>query len=338
MTILEWSDAIAAALYGPGGFYRENAPDRHFRTSANAGLLLAESLSVLVVSTDAALDHPAHFDLVDIGAGDGRLLSDIYTLLPGELADRVAPVGVEVRQRPPELMPIVRWVNRLPEQLTGLVMAHEYLDNVPCDVAETQADGRLSLIAVDRATGEEFAMGEPDDQQGAWLGEWWPLHEEGDRAEIGIARDEAWAKVLRVLERGVGLTVDYGHTLSERASGAYAQGTLTGYRDGRQVLAVPDGSCDITAHVAIDACVAAGRGAGAETTALLRQADALRALGVSARRPTLGLAHSDPAAYIDALSRAAQAAELLDPASLGSFWWLLQSKGCGLTVPGVDAS
>ena len=112
---------------------------------------------------------------------------------------------------------------------------------------------------------------------------------------------------------------------------------LAGYRDGHQVIPIPDGSY-ITAHVAVDACAAAGEAAGADSTVLMRQADALRALGLNARRPPLDLSHSDPTAYVHALSRASQALELLEPSSLGSFWWLTQAKGCLLPLPGIGST
>ena len=50
------------------------------------------------------------------------------------------------------------------------------------------------------------------------------------------------------VRRGAVLAVDYGHTVGERP----ADGTLTAYRAGALVVPVPDGSCDLTAHVAID--------------------------------------------------------------------------------------
>jgi len=323
-----WSDAMASALYGPDGFYRSTSPEQHFRTSANASTLLAESLATLVASVDRALGHPSRLDLVDVGTGDGQLLADTCSLVPVELCERLAPLGVEVRPRPPSLSSTVGWTDTLPAHLTGLVIAHEYLDNVPCDVVEVTEGARLSVVEVEPTSGEEFTPHTPSDQQSAWMAEWWPLGEPGDRAEIGIERDAAWSKVMGALDRGVGVAIDYGHIASERASGRYGPGTLTGYRDGHQVIPIPDGSCDITAHVAVDACASAGVAAGADSTVLMRQADVLRALGLNAQRPPLDLARSDPAAYVHALSRASQAVELLDPSSLGGFWWLLQAKGC----------
>jgi SAM-dependent MidA family methyltransferase len=97
---------------------------------------------------------------------------------------------------------------------------------------------------------------------------------------------------------------------------------------------VPDGSCDLTSHVALDASAAAGRDAGATTTVLTTQRTALHALGVRRSVPDHGLATSDPAAYLQGLSAAGEAAELTDPAGLGGFGWLIQTVGVELPVAG----
>jgi SAM-dependent MidA family methyltransferase len=99
------------------------------------------------------------------------------------------------------------------------------------------------------------------------------------------------------------------------------------------VPAIPDGSRDITAHVALDACAAAGKAAGAGETVLTTQRAALRALSLDARRPLLGLAASDPQGYAAALCRASQDAELVDAAGLGGFGWLAQAVGTRLPAP-----
>ena len=98
------------------------------------------------------------------------------------------------------------------------------------------------------------------------------------------------------------------------------------------VRAIPDGSRDITAHVALDACAAAGRAAGATATVLTTQRQALRALGVTGRRPPLAQAGDDPLGYARALCQASEEAELIDPDGLGAFGWLVQAVG--LDLPG----
>ena len=79
---------------------------------------------------------------------------------------------------------------------------------------------------------------------------------------------------------------------------------------------MPDGSRDLTAHVALDSCAAM---TGAR---LLTQREALHALGISAALPD----PTDPA-YALLLEQASQARELLDPSGLGGFGWLVQTVG-----------
>lgn len=124
------------------------------------------------------------------------------------------------------------------------------------------------------------------------------------------------------------IAADYCHQRDDRPP----YGTLSAYRDGRAVPAIPDGSRDVTAHVALDACAAAGRSAGAAATLLTSQRQALRRLGVDAGLPPHDLAVTDPMAYVAALSRASEAAELLDSAGFGAFGWLVQSVRTPLPV------
>ena len=212
----------------------------------------------------------------------------------------------------------------VPSGLTGLLIANEWLDNVVCDVAEVGVDGVARIVEVDPASGEERLGAEPDAAQREWLERWWPLgRSAGARAEIGLDRDAAWRSAVDRLDRGVAVAIDYAHTAADRPR----FGTLTGYRDGHQVPAVPDGSCDITAHVALDACAAALDAEGVETV-LTSQREYLRELGVSGARPDLALASSDPLGYLRGLSRASAAAELTDPSGLGAFGWLMAFSSC----------
>ena len=135
---------------------------------------------------------------------------------------------------------------------------------------------------------------------------------------------------MSAVRRGVALAVDYGHTRAQRQAGRFAAGTLAGYRGGRQVPCVPDGSCDVTGHVALDACAAAGVAAGARATVMCTQREALTRLGVGScpelgARPDHELARRDPPAYLAALARTGQAAELTAREGLGSFTWLAQA-------------
>jgi len=320
-----WRAAAEDALYGPEGFYRRpEGPAGHFRTSVHASALFAGAVARLLCRVDEALDRPAALDLVDLGAGRGELVTGVLAALPAEVAARVRAYGVEIADRPEGLDPRVEWLTDSPKGITGLLFANEWLDNVPVEVAEVDSTGLPRLVLV-REDGTE-RLGEPvAGAEADWLARWWPLApEEGLRAEIGLPRDTAWASAVTTLDRGLAVAVDYAHTRDTRPP----FGTLTGFREGRETAPVPDSSCDITAHVALDACATAATSAGALPGArLLTQRAALRALGITGARPPLTLASTDPTGYVRALAGAGEAAELTAQGGLGDFGWLAQSVG-----------
>ena len=323
-----WRAATQDALYGQGGFYaRGERPAAHFRTSVHASPRYAGAILALLRHADAALGHPDRLDLVDIGAGQGELLSQVLALaqhLPAGPGSGMAPGflfrngslprAVEIAPRSPGCDDRIRWSPALPARIRGLVIASEWLDNIPVNVAELTPDGPR-IVLVDPRSGAERAGPPAGPAEQDWLRRWWPLHQPGDRAELGHPRCTAWAGVIGRLDGGLALAADYAHP----AAGRPLAGTLAGFRDGRAVRPIPDGSRDITAHVALDACAAAGTAAGATRTLLTTQRLALRALGLTGRRPPLSRADRDPAGYLTALRVAAEEAELTDPAgSAGS--------------------
>lgn len=318
-----WRAAAERALYGPDGFFVREVPAAHFRTAVHASPLFAEAVARLLRRVDAVLGGPPELSFTDVGAGRGELAAGVLRALPAQVTQRLRASAVERAARPEGLDPRIAWRPQPPKHETGLVFANEWLDNVPVDVAEVDPDGVPRYVLVD-ATGEETLGAPVSGEDAEWLRRWWPLPPEpGARAEIGLPRDRAWAGAVACLERGLAVAVDYAHSRARRPP----LGTLTGYRDGHAVRPVPDGSCDLTAHVAMDACAAAAAGAR-----LLTQRDALRALGVAGRRPPLELATTDPAGYLAALSRSGEAAELTDPAGLGGFTWLVQP----VNLPGAE--
>ncbi|MFD3662040.1 SAM-dependent methyltransferase [Streptomyces sp. NPDC058659] len=320
-----WREATERALYGPGGFYRRpEGPAGHFRTSVHAGPLFAGAVARLLGEVAEELGT-AEVALVDVGAGRGELLTAVLAATAGtDLAVRA--YAVERAARPAGLDPRITWTDRLPEpaSVRGLLFANEWLDNVPVDVAEVDAAGVARCVEV-RADGTERLAAPVSGADAEWLARWWPLREPGARAEIGRPRDEAWAAAVGSLAAGRAVAVDYAHVRESRPP----FGTLTGFRAGREVPPVPDGSCDVTAHVAADACAEAGGGAGAEAgrgvaPELVTQREALHRLGVSGGRPPLSLATTDPVGYVRALASAGEAAELTARGGLGDFLWLTQ--------------
>ena len=335
-----WREAWWAALYGEHGFYRRGeGPAGHFSTSATAGGGVAEEFARALWRL--AADHGCT-TIVDVGAGRGELLRAL-SLSPWRPAGRhAAPtelIGVDVVDRPAGLPGQIDWLTaaggaQLPEQLTGLratlVVANEWLDVVPVDLLEVDLAGRLRVVEVD-AVGTERLGDPPDEATLAWCEQWWPVTdaEPGTRVEVGASRDRAWADLVGRVDTGLCLAIDYGHTRSGRPGA----GSLAAHRAGHLVPPVPDGSCDLTAHVALDS-LAAGR--------LTDQRSALSELGIDATLadpqalPASVGPHGrsggpdsgpDPSAYLRELQRSGAAAVLLDRGGLGGFGWAVTECG-----------
>ena len=303
MVFEPWREAFERALYGPDGFFVRQSPGRHFRTSVDATPLFAGAVRTLAARVDDALGRPDPFDVVDVGAAGGELLH--------ALPDVPARWRLTAVERSGDPGTGLRWCADVPE-LEGLLFANEWLDAVPLDVV---FDGRLVEVATD---GTERLGAPAPDELLAWVARWWP---QGRRAEVGLTRDLAWRAAVAKVRRGVAVAVDYGHRLGDRSDVGDRRPTLTGYRDGRQVHPVLDGTCDVTAHVAFDSCLAATGGR------LVLQREALRLLGIDATPPARSLAVEDPRGYLSLLGVANGAAELLDRRGLGSFGGIVRPVG-----------
>jgi SAM-dependent MidA family methyltransferase len=306
-----WKQAWDAALYGADGFFRRESPAAHFRTSVHASPLFARAL--VTMTREAGLDT-----VVDIGAGRGELLTEMHRLDPG-----LELLGVEVAARPAGLPREIAWTTGLPEAVEGLMVANEWLDNIPCHVVELGEDAVPRVLHVDPDTGREspglpLTHASVPSSLRAWSERWWPLDggEPGWRLEVGTTRDAAWADVVSRLRRGLAVAVDYGHLHDDRPP----FGSLASYRDGHLVDVLPDGSRDVTAHVAVDSV------ADRTDAVLRRQRDVLHELGVHGAPPELGLARDDPSAYLERLSSATEAAELTAEEGLGGFWWVVTTR------------
>ena len=299
------------ALYGGSGFYRQAAgPAGHFSTASQGVPQIGELLAYALLEL---MGREGLDTFVDMGCGRGELLEQVHRLGP-----HLRCIGVDIVPRP-QLSEPIGWFQspggkQLPDELDGLtntlVFANEWLDVVPCPVGEVDENGELREVLVNPLSGDE-RLGDPvSGSDRTWCQWFWPIDrlEPGDRIEIGETRDTAWDDLVTRIASGLAVAVDYGHTIDSRP----APGTLTGYRQGRQVLPVPDGSCDLTAHVAMDSLT---------HDELIDQRTALRQLGISGQNPPLDLARSDPAAYLQGLSTASVATVLTAKGGLGDFLW-----------------
>ncbi|MGB3828034.1 MAG: SAM-dependent methyltransferase [Ornithinimicrobium sp.] len=321
-----WDVAWHDALYGPGGFYRRTeGPAGHFSTSVG-GIPHAPAV---IASAVVALARRHGLDtIVDLGAARGDFITAVHALAPG-----MRCVGVDVVDRPKDLADDIGWIispggAQLPGAVSGLtaslVFAHEWLDVVPATVAERDPCGQWRRQDVEVSTGDTHP-GEPVTvAELAWL-ERWAIDAGAVQtrvAEVGISRDHSFLDLLGRVEQGLVVAVDYGH----RSSDVPAEGTLTGYRVGRAMAPLPDGSMDLTAHVHIDSLVESARHHPGVSVTLGRQRDVLNDLLGPPRMPAHATARTRPAAYLHAVAEHNAHRVLLERGGFGDFWWVLAER------------
>lgn len=342
MPAVAWSEAMRRANET---FYAEHAAEDAFRTSMAAAPAMARALLALIEYVDTALDHPDELDVVDVGCGDGALLNALVALVdmrppPADqataLATRIRPRGVDLRPRPPTLDPQIAWTQGVapavvPPGIVGLVVAHEWLDDLAVDVVGVTGSHQATRRVVDVADLKHRATAAAsDDDAVQWTRTWWPSALDPDsqttHAESGQHRDRAWAQIASAVDAGLLLAIDYGHRRDDRPREA----TLRGFAGGTPLAPVPDGSMNLTAHVAMDACAAAARAVLSDRgsdghDALITQKHALSALEQAATSPA-----GASAPGLQSLVEHGQRAELMDPLALGANLWLLQSVDIAL--------
>lgn len=269
MSHVAWRDAWFEANQA---FYTNHQAEDHFSTSIQADTQVAQALARLI-NQQRELHRQKEFFVVDVGTGSGRLLEQLRAHVLGD----VHFLGVDIRESPSDLVANITWhqlhVDDTPLDLiddledgAAVLIAHEFLDDIPCEIFELDEDSSPRLVLVDPATGAEELGPRLDDvaalplldpiqpdQVHDWLSTWWPTTQPGARRETGITRQWVWAGLTNLVHVGCAVAVDYAHTKDERARGLWDGGTLKGFRAGRPQRAVPDGSVNITAHVALDA-------------------------------------------------------------------------------------
>ncbi|HZT78485.1 MAG TPA: SAM-dependent methyltransferase [Vicinamibacterales bacterium] len=307
------------ALYHPEFGYYARAGQRSgragdFFTSVDVGAVFGELLEAqcaemfrLLESSESANSRTrnpdAGFDLVEAGAGNGRLSADMlraarathpefYRAIrlhlveasPAARADQHATLGDVVDR-------LVSSSDALPDSFEGVLVANELLDAMPVHQVTMTEDGlkevyvnaQLSTLIAPPSTPR---LQEYLDRVGVRLQPGW-------RVEVNLHAVDWIRSAARRLGRGFIVLVDYGHEARELYSASHSAGTLTtfsGHRagDGDAWLQRP-GEQDITSHVDWTSVRAAAEAEGMQTIAFLDQTYFVLGLLSSLRDPQSAL-------------------------------------------------
>lgn len=344
---IPFSRYMEAALYTPGlGYYSAGATKLgiagDFITAPEMTPLFADTLANQAAQVLAA----THGDLVEVGAGSGRLAHDLLHALDalGQLPGHyyILEVSGELRQRqeqllhtlPAHLANRVEWLDRLPDSVTGLILGNEVLDAMPVELVAWREHGLFERgVGLDDAghlawRERPLPAGPLKDQAAALT----PLLADGIPggyiSEINMAAQGFMASLADRLAHGVILLIDYGFGAGEYYHPQRAGGTvMCHYR--QQAHADPfflPGLQDITAHVNFSAIYQAATCHGLHLLGYANQADFLINCGI-----TDVMSQVSPET-MDYLKLAAQAQKLLSPAEMGELFKVI-AFGRGIDTP-----
>ncbi|MEJ2059690.1 MAG: SAM-dependent methyltransferase [Gammaproteobacteria bacterium] len=225
-------------------------------------------------------------DLLEFGAGSGRMAADLLTALEAE--DALPPrylimelsAGLrEVQHQTlsdhcPQLLERVTWIDRLPETFTGMAIGNEVLDAMPvtCFVQRESAlmERRVCLNGDEPAWCEQPADAAIADCVNA-LGMILP---QGYTSEFNPNLPGWMQGIADMLTQGVALLIDYGYPRREYYLPERHMGTLLchyRHRAHEDPFLYP-GLTDITASVDFTAVAEAGADAGLDLLGYTSQA------------------------------------------------------------------
>lgn len=321
------------ALYAPGlGYYTAGA----HKFGAAGDFITAPELSPLFGRTlarqvaEIMADSAPH--ILELGAGSGKLAADMLVELEqrDKLPDRynILEVSADLRarqqallqQRLPHLMDRLHWLDALPEQFDGAIVANEVLDALPVHRVRWQ-DSTINGIGVAMRE-NDFVWQERPARDANLLQAARLINEQhalpdGYVSEICLAARGLINSLSQCLSQGAMLFMDYGFGAREYYHAQRDTGTLMcHYRHHAHddPFFLP-GLQDITAHVNFTDIAECGIDAGLELLGYTNQAFFLINNGI-----TELLKDTGPENLRDYLPLSAQLQKLTSPAEMGELF------------------
>ncbi|MCC5997254.1 MAG: SAM-dependent methyltransferase [Oceanicaulis sp.] len=338
------------ALFDPvAGFYATKDPlgaHNDFITAPEISQMFGELLGLWAVECWSQMGSPDPVQLIELGPGTGRMMSDVLRVLraaPG-LVDAAEATLVEaspalkmVQGRNLSGAPVpLRWAPRLEAARPGptLLLANEFLDCLPvrqairhdgawrerCVALHPDESGRFAFVLGAPLSAADLALIAP------------PLRDLPDGTLVELRPSDA-PLINALAERfaahpGYALFIDYGAVEPESGD------TLQAIRKHEKVdpLDAP-GTADLTAWVAFGALAREGLKAGMQVFGPVEQGPFLKGLGLDVRAGLLAQGQ-------DEASRARierQAARLAGPGEMGALFKVIAFASPGLPAPpGLD--
>jgi SAM-dependent MidA family methyltransferase len=353
---ITFADYMNWVLYHPEyGYYSINKPklgaEGDFVTSPYLGSDFGEMLAEQFFQIWEIMDCPNAFTLVEMGAGQGILASDILLYLQKKYPDFFQCLNYIIIEKSNFLKAqqqhqlkktlaasiSIQWcdLEDIPNNnIIGCFFSNELVDAFPVHQIIVQ-DQQLQeiYITLDSEVRFKEIIAELSTEK---ITDYFKLididlcsnsYPEGYRTEVNLAALDWIRTLVTKLNQGFILTIDYGYTAQRYYLPSRKEGTLQCYyqHSHHNDPYLNIGRQDITAHVNFTALQLYGKDWGIDAVGFTQQALFLMALGLGDRISAL----SQPSNYSisEILQRRECLHSLIDPMGLGNFGVLLQSKG-----------
>ncbi|MBO9560679.1 MAG: class I SAM-dependent methyltransferase [Caulobacter sp.] len=343
------AEYFTRCLHDPRDGYYANRPalgeGGDFLTAPGVSQMFGELIGLWLLETWTRMGSPSPVRLVEVGPGDGTLISDILRaarLLPEFLAAAdlwLVEVSPPLRRAQAARLvdaPLTpRWADRLEAVPAGaplLLVANEVLDCLPAhQFVRTQTGWAERMVGLDEKGDLAFGLKALAPSSKRSLSSEAAPPSRGEGLEPGTVVESSPAQAAlgseighRVArDGGTALLIDYGRDT------AGAGDTLQALKAHTKVppLAEP-GQADLTVWADFPAVLAAGAEAGAMTGPILTQGAFLQALGIEARAQALAAARPDQAEKL-----ARQLDRLTGPAQMGELFKVVCLSAPSLSPP-----
>jgi len=299
---ISFAEYMHHALYAPGlGYYSAGAakfgPAGDFITAPEVSPVFGGVLARQCVSVLAQVKSPS---ILEFGAGSGRLASDVLRKLAvlDALPERylILEVSADLRERQeallrqeiPELIERVAWLDHLPDEHRGVVIANEVLDALPVERFVRRGDDikqicvatdgeKLVVVEVEAPPPLANAVQEIEGNLGERLAD-------GYVSEVSLAAPQWIQDLAGTLRQGVVFLFDYGVSQHEYYSAERSEGWLRCHfrHHAHNDPFILPGIQDLTAWVDFSAVASAAVNNGLDVAGYVTQAHFLVGGGLDA--------------------------------------------------------
>jgi SAM-dependent MidA family methyltransferase len=299
---ISFAEYMHHALYAPRlGYYSAGAakfgPSGDFVTAPEVSPVFGRVLARQCASILSEIESPS---ILEFGAGSGRLAVDVLRKLSDfdALPERylVLEVSADLRERQedllrrevPDLIDRVAWIDRLPDEHRGVVIANEVLDALPVERFVRHGDDILQICVAD--DGGKFVPREikaPDVLANAVLGIEDNLggrFADGYVSEVSLAMPPWIRGISQLLRQGTVFLFDYGLSQREYYEAERSDGWLRCHfrHHAHNDPFILPGIQDLTAWVDFSAVASAAVDNGLEVAGYVTQAHFLVGGGLDA--------------------------------------------------------